>query len=196
MKPSQRFVERDPLQNFVEFESAAPEHADELVRIRISAMRESLASLGRFDPERARERFLSGFSSEHTRFIIFHGARVGFVVVKPEQGSLKLDHLYIEPEFQRQGIGGLVLQSIFTVADEHELPITVTALRDSDSNQFYQRHGFVYQDESEWDINYVRFPRTIRGTNEPWHHIDFSAFPPPDNMTPTSQPGFAITLIH
>jgi len=145
----------------IEFESAAPEHADELVRVRINAMRESLTRIGRFDPERARERFLGGFTPEHTRFINFQGERVGFVVVKPEGGALKLDHLYIEPEFQRLGIGASVLRSIFSVADEHGLKITVTALRDSDSNQFYLRHGFEYQDESEWDINYIRFPQPL-----------------------------------
>lgn len=124
-------------------------------------MRESLTRIGRFDPERARERFLCGFSPEHTRFINFQGLRVGLVVVKPENGSLKLDHLYIEPEFQKQGIGAAVLQSISAVADEHGLKITVTVLRDSDSNRFYRRHGFEYQDESEWDVNYIRFPKPV-----------------------------------
>ena len=82
----------------VEFEAAFPEHLDELVRIRVSAMRESLMRIGKFDPDRARERFASGFNPEYTRFINFGGIRVGFVVVKPEPDSLKLDYLYIEDE--------------------------------------------------------------------------------------------------
>ncbi len=43
--------------------------------------------------------------------------------------------------------------------DELGLPVAVTALRGSESNRFYERHGFVYQDEAEWDINYIRQPR-------------------------------------
>lgn len=144
----------------LEFEAAFPEHLDELVRIRIAAMRDSLTRVGRFDPDRARERFTSGFNPEYTRFINFGGLRVGFVVVKPEADSLKLDHLYIEPDYQRRGIGGKVLQTIFSTADQLGLPISVTALRDSDSNNFYQSHGFKYQDETEWDINYIRMPST------------------------------------
>ena len=144
----------------VEFEAAFPEHLDELVRIRIAAMRESLMRIGRFDPDRARERFASGFNPEYTRFINFGGIRVGFVVVKPEPDSLKLDHLYIEPEYQGRGIGGKVLETIFSIADQQGLPISVTALRDSDSNSFYQHHGFKFQDETEWDINYIRLPKT------------------------------------
>lgn len=144
----------------LEFESTHPEHVDELVRVRIRAMRDSLTSIGRFDPERARERFVAGFNPDYTRFINFGGLRVGFLVVKPEANGLQLDHLYIEPEYQGRGIGGKVLQSIFVTADEMGLPISVIALRGSDSNRFYQSHGFKYRDETEWDIHYVRIPCT------------------------------------
>jgi GNAT superfamily N-acetyltransferase len=142
----------------LEFESTFPEHLDELVRIRIAAMRDSLTKIGRFDPDRARERFVAGFNPEYTRFINCGGLRVGFVVVKPVSSGLKLDHLYVEPEYQGRGIGGRVLQSIFATADKLGIPISVTALRDSDSNTFYERHGFKYIDENEWDINYIRMP--------------------------------------
>jgi GNAT superfamily N-acetyltransferase len=144
----------------LEFEAAFPEHLDELVRIRIAAMRDSLTRIGRFDPDRARERFESGFNPEYTRFINSGGLRIGFVGVKPEEDGLKLDHLYIEPDYQGRGIGGKVLETIFSTADQLGLPISVTALRDSDSNSFYQSHGFKYQGETEWDINYIRMPST------------------------------------
>ncbi|TFH76019.1 N-acetyltransferase [Gammaproteobacteria bacterium LSUCC0112] len=121
-------------------------------------MRESLTHIGRFDADRARERFVVSFNPDYTRFINVGGVRVGFVVVKPDVSRLILDHLYIEPEFQRRGIGGRVLQSIFATADRLGLPMFVTALRGSDSNTFYQRHGFKYIDETEWDINYSRMP--------------------------------------
>lgn len=143
-----------------EFESTFPEHVDELVRIRIAAMRDSLTKVGRFDPDRARERFVSGFNPEYTRFIHVSGLRVGFVVLKPEASGLKLDHLYIEPEYQGRGIAGKVLQKIFATADQLGLTIFVTALRDSESNNFYQKHGFVFQDETEWDKNYIRMACT------------------------------------
>jgi GNAT superfamily N-acetyltransferase len=143
-----------------EFEPAFPEHVEELVRIRIAAMRDSLTKVGRFDPDRARERFVSGFNPQYTRFINVSGLRVGFVVVKPEASGLKLDHLYIEPEYQGRGIGGSVLQKIFDTADQLGLTISVTALRDSESNSFYQKHGFVFQDETERDINYIRMACT------------------------------------
>ncbi len=127
-----------------------------LVALRIAAMRASLERIGRFDPVRSRERFVAGFTPEETRHIEFGGERVGFVVVKVCNEGLLLDHLYIHPDFQGRGFGAAVLQQVFARADDAALPVRVGALRGSDSNRFYQRHGFVLVDESEWDIYYMR----------------------------------------
>jgi GNAT superfamily N-acetyltransferase len=141
----------------ISFSVASEQDFDELVALRIDAMRESLERIGRFDPDRARERFRSGFSPQHTRHIFVGGDRVGFVVVKPHESGLLLDHLYIHPDFQGRGIGAAVLTKIFEEADAARLPLRVGALRESDSNRFYIRHGFQKVDEEdEWDIYYVR----------------------------------------
>lgn len=39
------------------------------------------------------------------------------------------------------------------------MTVSLGALRDSPSNRFYQRHGFVQTAEDEWDIYYLRAPR-------------------------------------
>ena len=52
---------------------------DELASLRIAAMRESLERVGRFDPERARERLRATFDPMHT-----HGIVVG---IKPERAA-------------------------------------------------------------------------------------------------------------
>jgi len=129
---------------------------EELVALRIAAMRESLERIGRFDPLRARERFRSGFSADCTRHIWVGEQRLGFVVVKPTQEQLLLDHLYIRPGHQGQGIGAAVLAQVFKEADAQGLPLRVGALRGSDANRFYRRHGFELLAEEEWDIYYLR----------------------------------------
>lgn len=135
---------------------ARSDELDELVALRIEAMRDSLERIGRFDPDRARQRFASGFAPEHTRHIVLNGDRVGFVTVKPTVECLLLDHLYVRPEHQGRGIGAWVLGEIFKEADAAKLPIRVGALRGSDSNRFYIRNGFNQVEETEWDIYYVR----------------------------------------
>ncbi|WP_457240635.1 GNAT family N-acetyltransferase [Pseudomonas chlororaphis] len=129
---------------------------DNLVAIRIEAMRESLERVGRFDPVRARERFLSGFEARNTRYIEVSGEKVGFVVVKHQHNELLLDHLYVRPTAQGSGIGSAVLARIFKEADVAGLPIRVGALKGSASNRFYTRHGFQFIESSEFDNYYVR----------------------------------------
>lgn len=132
--------------------------AETLVAIRIAAMRDSLERIGRFDPQRARDRFLVSFDPALCRFIEIDHSRAGFYTLRPMTDHWLLDHLYIVPAHQGRGIGAAVLREILAEADEHRMPVRVGALRGSDSNRFYERHGFVRTGEAEWDIYYRREP--------------------------------------
>ena len=138
------------------FTPAGDDDFEALFLLRQSAMRESLERLGRFDPQRARERLSRGFQPQHTRHIRLDGELVGFVVVIPKPEHLLLDHLYIQPQAQELGIGSWVMAQVLADADAAGLAVAVTALRHSDANRFYQRHGFELQGESDWDLHYLR----------------------------------------
>ena len=144
------------MQSRISFEPVQQGDAESLALLRVEAMRESLERVGRFDPERARNRFLAGFSPEHTRHVLLAGERVGFYVLKPEAEHLLLDHLYIKPRYQSLGVGAAVLAEVFTRADRDHVDVRVGALRESASNRFYIRHGFVLVEQSAFDNYYVR----------------------------------------
>lgn len=143
---------------------AADDDLEALVAIRIEAMRESLERVGRFDPDRARARFLSGFDAACTRRMEVSGELVGFVVVKPLQDGLLLDHLYVIPSAQGTGIGSEVLAQVFREADEQRRSVSVGALKQSASNRFYIRHGFEFIESGEFDNYYVRTNPTRQRT--------------------------------
>jgi ribosomal protein S18 acetylase RimI-like enzyme len=141
----------------ITFAAVSAEDFEELLALRIAAMRESLEAVGRFNPERARERLRKSFYPEHTAFIVGDGQRIGFYTLRPaDDGGLQLDHLYVHPTFQSQGIGSKVLRHLLALADARGMSVSLGALRDSLSNRFYQRHGFVQTAEDEWDIYYLR----------------------------------------
>lgn len=125
-----------------------------LAQLRSVAMRESLEAIGRFDPVRARRRFLDNFNQEGTRKLVIDGRLVGFYALTHKEDHLYLDHLYIHPDFQRNGLGASILASVIALAQAHQLPLRLGALRGSRSNGFYLAHGFVQTGESEWDIYY------------------------------------------
>ena len=138
--------------NVVTYSGVGLADLDGLVEIRLVAMKESLERVGRFDPVRARARLASNFDPDVTWSIDFEGDRVGFYVFRRDELGFSLDHLYIRPEHQGKGIGSQVIARLIREAGGEQ--IAVGALRDSDSNRFYMRHGFVKTGEDEFDIYY------------------------------------------
>lgn len=129
---------------------------DRLVSLRIEAMRESLERVGRFNPDRARERLRSSFHPEHTRLILLDGEEVGFYTFRHTEAGFQLDHLYILPGTQSQGLGSFISGKLIAEADLHRSAIHLGALKESRSNQFYRRNGFEQTSEDEWDVHYTR----------------------------------------
>src|SRR6478735_3542842 len=85
---------------------------EDVLKLRIAAMKESLERLGRFDPARARERLQKSFYPEHSQFILLDGRQAGFYTLRPVGDDLHLDHFYIDPSCQSQGIGSHVLRHL------------------------------------------------------------------------------------
>ncbi len=86
--------------------------ANVLADLRVTAMRPSLAAVGRFDPVRARQRFLKTFDPQQTWKIEQNAALIGFFVLIENADYLYLDHLYLVDLVQRTGIGRQVLDHI------------------------------------------------------------------------------------
>jgi len=140
---------------------------NDLVELRIEAMRESLEKIGRFDRERSIDRFRSSFIAKDTTKIFYQGDLVGFYSLTIKTDHLYLGHLYVRPRNQSLGIGSLAIEKMITLSSKTGLPIRLGALKQSESNHFYQKHGFVKTTEDEWDIHYERVPNTAKdGTHQ------------------------------
>ncbi len=141
-----------------ELQGVSPGDFESLLALRLRAMRPSLERLGRYDEQRARERLAAGFDPAHTWHVVVAGRRVGFVVLKTLSHALRLDHLYIDPGVQGQGLGGQVLQWAIARAEDAQRPLELVALKHSDAIRLYLRHGFVNTGQGEWDLDFVRWP--------------------------------------
>ncbi len=128
--------------------------------MRLESMRESLERLRRYDPKRSRQRLERSFYPDLSQFILLNGERIGFYTFRPATDGFHLEHFYLLPQFHGRGIGTAILQELTARADQASLPIFLGALKESPVNRFYQRHGFVKDNESEWDIYYIRQPQS------------------------------------
>ena len=140
------------------FEDASPDDAQALAELRVIAMQPSLEAVGRFDPDRARERFLSTYQADQTQTIVSGGFIIGFYVLIDRGDHLYLDHLYVLPDRQGAGIGFAMIEHIKLLATHKKVPIRVGALRDSRANAFYLNQGFTFQYEEDWDLFYQWSP--------------------------------------
>ncbi|MFZ6777684.1 GNAT family N-acetyltransferase [Undibacterium sp. Ji83W] len=145
----------------LKLEPGTLDDAAHLAELRALAMRPSLERVGRFDAERARQRLLQNFTAEYTRLIKQDGLLAGFLVLRPQDKDLLLDHFYLHPDFQQRGLGSATMELVLAEADTLGKIIHVGALRDSDANRFYLRHGFVLREVAEFDNYYLRYPQHV-----------------------------------
>ncbi|MFG6413873.1 GNAT family N-acetyltransferase [Roseateles sp. DC23W] len=127
---------------------------EDMLALRIAALRESLERLGRFDPAVARARLRAQFHPERMNHLLLVGRRAGYFTVEEQGEELRLHHLYVHPDAQGQGLGAWVVAHL----QAQGRPITLAALRDSRANLFYVRHGFQVVDEQPFDIEYRWVP--------------------------------------
>lgn len=132
--------------------------AEALANLRLEAMRPSLEALGRFNPVRARNRFLETYTPKDTWKLVSEGRVVGFYVLRDREDHLYLDHLYLAEDAQGYGLGTSVLEYIKTLARKRNLPLRLMALKDSPANRFYLSNGFVHTGEAEFD-NFYEWPQ-------------------------------------
>lgn len=146
-------------ENNIKFTEIHDSDIEELLQIRILCMKDSLSTIGRFDPQRARERLQQSFSASESKFIINNGKKAGFFSYSQKNDQIFINHLYILPEMQCQGIGRYVLDSIKEHAKENNLEIALLALKESKSNEFYKNNGFSFTHSEEWDNAYKWEPK-------------------------------------
>lgn len=131
------------------------EDGEALAALRVLAMRESLEAVGRFDPVRARSRFLSNFDPDITRKVVVAGELAAFYMLRHEPAFLFIEHLYVHPDFQCGKIGSNLLCSIIRLGVDSDKDIRLGALKGSRANKFYLSHGFVKTHAEEFDNYYV-----------------------------------------
>lgn len=143
-----------------EWRRPGPDDGPALAALRVAAMRPSLEAVGRFDADRARDRFLRDYDPSLTETIHADGRLAGLLAVRlrPDDRNpdhLWLDHLYIHPDFAHRGLGSAAVRRVQHRAQALGLPVRLGALKQSPANGFYRAHGFRFEREEPWDTCYV-----------------------------------------
>ena len=150
-------MQEDPYQNW-SLRAAVDGDARWIAELRALVLRPDLERLGRFDPVRVRQRFLSTFDSVVTQVVLVSGQEAGSIAVRPDEGSLWIEHFYLRADCQGRGIGSLVLRQQLG-AGQADRPFRLNVLQGSRAQALYERHGFVVESQDAVDVFMVRYPR-------------------------------------
>ncbi|MFI7636714.1 GNAT family N-acetyltransferase [Nonomuraea sp. NPDC049400] len=138
--------------------AAEPGDVEMIAELRATVLRADLRRLGRFDEHRVRQRLRDSFSAEYTSIIAADGDFAGCVTLRPGEDGRWLEHFYIAPKLQGQGLGSAVLRALLDRTDAEDVAVRLNVLQGSAARRLYERHGFVVETEDPVDVFMVRQP--------------------------------------
>jgi len=101
-----------------------------------------------------------------TKVVLVGGQESGSIAVRPDEGSLWIEHFYLRRDCQGRGIGSLVLQRELD-AGEGDRPFRLNVLQGSRAQALYERHGFVVERQDAVDVFMVRPAGSASGSQLP-----------------------------
>ena len=122
-----------------------------MAELRAVVMRPDLERLGRYHPDRVRQRFLDAFTPTHNRAIQIGGIDVGLVAVRPDDDGVWIEHFYLDPARQGRGVGSWALAQIL-LTDTAGRPFRLNVLQGSPARRLYERHGFSLVSQDPIDV--------------------------------------------
>ena len=135
---------------------AAEADFDPVLALSIRVMREHLERVGRFDPERRRDRMRRQFDAGILRIIEQDGAMAGCIGVDAKDVAVEIHSLFLETEAQRRGLGSTIVRGLLAAYPGR--PFRIEVLKESPARRFWERHGFVLTGETAFDWQMERAP--------------------------------------
>ncbi|NOU98792.1 GNAT family N-acetyltransferase [Paenibacillus planticolens] len=120
--------------------------------LRAVVLRNDLTRLGRFDEEKVRQRLRNSFDPVHTWIIESESSFVGCVALKPTLDGYLLEHFYISPNYQGQGVGSYVLKKLLEQDEVQGKRVSLNVLQGSSAKRLYERFGFKVDSEDHIDV--------------------------------------------
>jgi GNAT superfamily N-acetyltransferase len=100
------------------------------------------AAFGLWDDEWQRRRLENDMASSPHEIVVVGGTDVGLWSVAHEPERFLLRKIYLLPEFQRRGIGSMLLRRLIQESEASHVPIELRYLMVNPVVSFYERLGF------------------------------------------------------
>ena len=118
---------------------------------------EYIGATGTWSEVEQREVHKRRFANNDYRIIAQNGEDVGVVALEITDSSLKLNQIFVLPEFQGTGIGKRCMEELEKEARELNLPLALQVRKlNTSAMGFYNRLGYESFDETEHHIQFIK----------------------------------------
>ena len=127
--------------------------------VKKAAFREYVEQIWGWDDSYQRQLHNRRFAAQDFRIIQFREVDVGFLAISHTSDMLKINQLFILPEYQGRGIGSACMTRIIDNANLEQKPVVLQVLKvNTRGIAFYQRLGFTIVNESSTHFQMEKLP--------------------------------------
>ncbi len=135
--------------HFIRLRAATELDSEFCYNVKKEAMREYVAEVWGWDEEFQREFHRGNFEMTRPDIVVYRDLDIGTFEVIKHTDHFHLGEFYLLPQFQRQGIGTILLTQVLGEATEKDLPARLEVLKNNPVRSLYKRHGFVVSGQRE-----------------------------------------------
>lgn len=108
------------------------------------------------NPEAQATGFQQQWELSEVQIITLDGVDVGWLQIKVDEDELFLAQIFVDPPFQRQGIGTEVMHKLIAQAEETNKAIVLAVAKINPALRLYERLGFQVADQDSRKF-YIRW---------------------------------------
>lgn len=135
--------------HFIHLRPATPLDSDFCYQVKKEAMGQYVTEVWGWDEAFQREFHCRDFELMRPEIVVSRNLDIGTFRITRHIDSIHLCEFYLLPQFQRQGIGTLLLQQVLGEANQKGLPVRLEVLKNNPVQSLYKRHGFVITGQRE-----------------------------------------------
>ena len=112
---------------------------DFLWRLHCDTLKPYVEEIWGWDEQWQADRFHQTFDAGKNQIIQFHKKDIGVVAVELRPHDVFLANIQISPQYQRRGIGKVIIGTILADASEKQLPVTLQVFKINPALHLYER---------------------------------------------------------
>ena len=112
----------------------------------------------KLDMDAQRSNLRASWKAAEVQIIIHDGADIGWMQSSIRDGSLYLEQIFVDPTFQKRGMGTEIISDLIGRATRAKRPVTLGVVKTNPALRLYQRLGFRIAAEDDRKFYMKREP--------------------------------------